>query len=260
VVAAARGHVIAPLSLDEEKRMARSEFHAQLAALRSHTLELGGLTVTALERVIGALQEDDRPVAQEIAAADDVIDRLHSSIQRESIVILAIQQPTARDLRAITAAMMIAGELERIGDYVTGIAKLICRELREPALPPAHDLYRMARASRRMLQRSLDAYATQDAALARRVWHDDPVIDTLQQRLYNDLLVTMSHQPNTLTRATHLLWTVHNLERVADRATNICEQILFMVEGEWPRFVAADTPSTLLEGTLLPREEAEDDD
>jgi len=240
--------------------MARSEFHAQLAALRSHTLELGGLTVTALERVIGALQEDDRPVAQEIAAADDTIDRLHSTIQRESIVILAMQQPTARDLRAITAAMMIAGELERIGDYVTGIAKLIYRALREPALPPAHDLYRMARAARRMLQRSLDAYATQDAALARRVWHDDPVIDTLQQRLYNDLLVTMTHQPNTLTRATHLLWTVHNLERVADRATNICEQILFMVEGEWPRFVADGTAGTVMESTLLPSDETEDDD
>ena len=238
--------------------MARSEFHAQLAAVRSHTLELGGLTVTALERVIGALQEDDRPVAQEIAAADDIIDQLHSRIQREAIVILAMQQPTARDLRAITAAMMIAGELERIGDYVTGIAKLICRELREPALPPAHDLYRMARGARRMLQRSLDAYATQDAVLARRIWHDDPAVDTLQQRLYNDLLLSMSSRPDTLTRATHLLWTVHNLERVADRATNICEQIIFMVEAEWPHFVADSTPNTLLEETLLPSEEAEE--
>ncbi len=240
--------------------MARSEFHAQLAALRLHTLELGGLTVTALERVIGALQEDDRPVAQEIATADDTIDALHSSIQHDAIVILAMQQPTARDLRAITAAMMIAGELERIGDYVTGIAKLICRELREPALPPAHDLYRMARASRRMLQRSLDAYATQDAALARRVWHDDPAIDTLQQRLYNDLLVSMTHQPSILTRATHLLWIVHNLERVADRATNICEQSLFMIEGEWPRFVNDGATSAILESTPLPGEEAEDDE
>ena len=246
--------------------MARSEFHAQLAALRSHTLELGGLTVTALERVIGALQEDDRPVAQEIAAADDLIDDRHSSIQHDAIVILAMQQPTARDLRAITAAMMIAGELERIGDYASGIARLICRELREPTLPPAHDLYRMARASRGMLQRSLDAYATHDADLARRVWHDDSAVDTLQQRLYNDLLVTMSHQPNTLTRATHLLWIVHNLERVADRATNICEQTLFMVEGEWPRFVAERAPDTPIEATpgalpedpLLPSEETDD--
>lgn len=237
--------------------MARPEFQAQLAALRSHTLELGGLAVTALERVIGALQEDDRPVARAIADDDQTIDRLHASIQRESIVILAMQQPTARDLRAITAAMMIAGELERIGDYVTGIAKLICRELREPALPPAHDLYRMARASRRMLQRSLDAYATQDPTLARRVWHDDPMIDTLQQRLYNELLLTMAHQPTTLTRATHLLWTVHNLERVADRATNICEQVLFMVEGDWPHMVPDSTPAPLIEEPLLPSDETD---
>jgi len=239
--------------------MARSEFHAQLAALRSRTLELGGLTVTALERVIGALQEDDRPVAHEIATADDTIDALHSSIQHDAIVILAMQQPTARDLRAITAAMMIAGELERIGDYVTGIAKLIYRELREPALSPAHDLYRMARASRRMLQRSLDAYATQDATLARRVWYDDPAIDTLQQRLYNDLLISMTHQPSILIRATHLLWTVHNLERIADRATNICEQILFMVEGEWPRFSAEEATSVIPQNPPLPNEESEND-
>lgn len=225
--------------------MARSEFHAQLAALRAHVLELGGLTVTALERVIGAVQEDDHPVAAAIANADDAIDAHHVAIQREAITILATQQPIASDLRAITAAMMIAGELERIGDYVAGTATLIIRELQEPSLSPTHDLYRMARASRHMLQRCLDAYATQDAALARQIWHEDPAIDTFQQRLYRELLTSMIKDPSTLTRATHLLWTVHHLERVADRSTNICEQVLFMVEGDWPRFTRADdTPTT----------------
>ena len=94
----------------------------------------------------------------------------------------------------------------------------------------------MARAARRMVQRSLDAYATRDVALARDIWHEDPAIDRLQQQLYRDLLGAMAENPSTLTRATHHLWTVQRLERVADRATNICEQVIFMVDGEWPHF------------------------
>ena len=216
--------------------MARAEFHAQLDGLRAHVLELGGLAVTAIERVIGALQEDDRDTAAAIVASDGAIDQRHAAIQHDAIALLARQQPTAGDLRAITAGMAIASELERIADYATATAKLILRDPREPALPPAHELYRMARAARRMVQRSLDAYATRDASLARHIWNEDPAVDTLQQALYQDLLISMIENPSTLTRATHLLWTVHRLERVADRATNICEQVIFMIDGEWPNF------------------------
>jgi len=194
--------------------------------------------LAALERSIEALQENDYAVAGVIAAGDTALDDLHATIQREAIATLATQQPTAGDLRGITAAMTIASELERIGDYATGTAKLILREPRDPALPPSHDLYRMARAARRMLQRSLDAYATQDTALAREIWNEDQAIDSFQQALYRDLLTSMIENPSTLTRATYLLWTVHNLERVADRATNICEQVIFMCEGTWPNFEA----------------------
>jgi phosphate transport system protein len=214
--------------------MVRSEFHAQLAALRAQVLELGGLAMSAIERVIEALQENDRAVAGTIVAEDAAIDTLHAAIQKVAISTLARQQPTAGDLRAITAGMMIATELERIGDYATGTAKLVLREPNEPPLPASHDLYRMARAARRMLQRSLDAYATADATLARQIWNEDPTVDEFQRALYRALLVSMIENPSTLTRATHLLWTVHNLERVADRATNICEQTIFMVDGEWP--------------------------
>jgi phosphate transport system protein len=231
--------------------MVRSEFHAQLAALRAHVLELGGLAMSAIERVIEALQERDHAVAEAIVAEDVALDRLHAAIQKDAIATLARQQPTAGDLRAITAGMMIASELERIGDYATGTAKLILQEPNEPPLPPSHDLYRMARAARRMLQRSLDAYATDDAALARQIWNEDPTVDTLQQALYQVLLVSMIENPSTLTRATHLLWTVHNLERVADRATNICEQTLFMVEGEWPNADSLLDPSLAPEPATL---------
>lgn len=216
--------------------MVRTEFQAQLDGLRRHVLELGGLATTAIERVIGALQEDDRDAAAAIVAGDGAIDRRHAAIQRDAITLLARQQPTAGDLRAITAGMAIASELERIADYATSTARLILHEPREPALSPAHELYRMARVARRMVQRSLAAYATRDAPLARRIWHEDAVVNALQQALYRGLLVSMIENPGTLTRATHLLWTVHRLERVADRATNICEQVIFMIDGDWPNF------------------------
>lgn len=221
----------------------RSEFQAQLDSLRAHVLELGDLTVTATDRAIGAVQEDDQLAAASIVAGDGAIDRLHAAIQHDAISLLARQQPTAGDLRAITAGMVIASELERIGDYATSTARQIIDQPHEPALPPTHNLYQMARAMRRMLQRSLDAYATRDTALARHIWNEDPTIDTFQRTLYRELLTSMIENPSTLTRATHLLWTVHRLERVADRATNICEQIIFMVDGEWPHFDALKDPT-----------------
>lgn len=215
--------------------MARGEFRHQLATLRADVRALGALAVTAVERAVGAQQEDDRGAAGAIVADDNTIDARHAAIQRAAIAILATQQPTAGDLRAITAALAIAGELERIGDYAAGTADLILRSPDEPALPPAHTLYEMARGAVAMLRRSLDAYGGGDAALARRIWHDDDEVDHFQQTLYRELLLSMMENPSTLTRATHLLWVVHNLERVADRATNICEQVVFMVEGQWPR-------------------------
>ena len=235
--------------------MPRTEFHAQLDGLRGRVLELGQLAVAVIDRVIGAVQEEDRATASAIVASDEPIDRLHVAIQHDAISLLARQQPTAGDLRAITAGMAIASELERIADYATGTARLILHESREPALPPTHDLYRMARAARRMLQRSLDAYATRDTTLARHIWNEDPAVDTLQQALYRDLLTSMIENPSTLTRATHLLWTVHRLERVADRATNICEQVIFMVDGEWPHFDPLRAETLLARAVALDSED-----
>ena len=235
--------------------MARSEFRAQLDALQVHVLELGRLATAATDRVIGAVQEEDQTAAASIVTGDSAIDQLHATIQRDAISLLARQQPTAGDLRTITAGMAIASELERIGDYATSTAKQLINRPHEPSLPPTHDLYRMARAARRMLQRSLDAYATRDTALARHIWNEDPAIDTFQQTLYQGLLTSMIENPSTLTRATHHLWTVHRLERVADRATNICEQVIFMVDGEWPHFDTLCAPATL---TTPPAIEAED--
>lgn len=216
--------------------MPRVDFQRQLDTIRANVLELGRFTITALQRSIGALQEDDRQAAQEIVAADELIDERHALIQHEAITTLATQQPTAGDLRAVIAALSIAGELERVGDYAAGTAALVLRSTNEPPLPPFDDLYQMARTAHEMLERSLDAYGTRDAALARYIWNEDIAVDTYQQILYRTLLTWMMENPSSLTRATHLLWTVHKLERVADRATNICEQVIFMIDGYWPDF------------------------
>lgn len=220
--------------------MPRTEFHSQLAALRDAVLALGRLTTAAVERAIGALQEDDGEAAAAIVAGDDEIDRGHAAIQQLAITTLATQQPIASDLRAITAALAIAGELERIGDYATGTANLILRTVNEPPLQPSDTLFRMARSALAMLRRSLDAYRAEDSASARRIWDEDSTVDGYQRTLYRELLLSMMENPSTLTRATHLLWVTHNLERVADRATNICEQVIFKVEGHWPDFHQLD--------------------
>jgi phosphate transport system protein len=214
--------------------MVRTQFHGQLATLRNEVLAVGEMAAGALDRAVACLQEDDGRTANAIVAEDRAIDDRHAVIQRLSIKMLTTQQPVASDLRAITAAMIISGELERVGDYAAGIAKLVLRDPGEPPLDAPHGLYVMARIARAMLQLSLSAYEQHDAVSARRIWQQDATVDRYQQALSRTLLLSMIENPSTLTRATHQLWIVHNLERVADRATNICEQVIFMIEGEWP--------------------------
>ena len=231
--------------------MVRTHFQNQLVLLREEVLTLGKLVTDALDRAVECLQEGDGRTASAIVTDDRAIDVRHAVIQRLAIRMLTTQQPVASDLRGITAAMVIASELERIGDYAAGIAKLVLRDPGEPALEPPHGLFVMARTARAMLGRSLDAYAQHDGAQARRIWQQDSWVERYQQTLSRDLLVTMIENPSTLTRATHQLWIVHNLERVADRSTNICEQLIFMIEGEWPDL--QELPTAVLPDDLLPR-------
>ena len=214
--------------------MTRTDFRHRLGTLREDVLALGSLAVEAVERAVGALQENDRVAAAALAEGDREIDARHAAVQQQAIATLATQQPAAGDLRAIIAALAIAGELERIGDYASGIAELVLRPVDEPALRAPDTFYQMSRAAVLMLRGSLDAYARGDTDLARRVWADDEAVDTFQRSLYQAMLLSMIENPTMLIQATHLLWITHKLERVADRATNICEQAIFMVAGHWP--------------------------
>jgi phosphate transport system protein len=147
-------------------------------------------------------------------------------------VLIATQQPMASDLRAILSVSNIAAELERIGDYSEGIARLAIKLSSQPFLKPLIDIPRMADESRRMLTSSLEAFARQDVTTAYEVGKADDIVDALYDQIYRELLVFMMEDPRTINQATYLLWVAHNLERIADRTTNIAERVIFLDSGD----------------------------
>ena len=211
--------------------MPRESFDRQLRAIQLDILSLGSMAAKAVERAVEALRARNAPQAQEVIDGDAELDNLAYRIEEQALLLIATQQPMAGDLRIIASAIAIAGELERIGDYAEGIAKVALLSLDEPPLKPLIDIPRMSDLSIDMLRRSLDAYIAHDTETARAIWNEDDEIDALNDQIYRELLTYMMADPATITRATRLLWVAHNLERIADRVTNICERTTFMVTG-----------------------------
>ncbi|MGE5620588.1 MAG: phosphate signaling complex protein PhoU [Sphingomonadaceae bacterium] len=210
----------------------RSTFDRQLAALKDDVLILGSMVDKAIARSVDALKRRDRNEAEMIISDDMKINRKRFEIEDKCLLLLATQQPMASDLRVVAAAMSIITDLERIADHAEGIAKINLLMGDEPLLKPLVDIPRMAEKAQDMLRRSLDAFVARDADGARALTSEDDEVDALYDRVYRDLLDIMIKDPGTITRATYLLWAAHNLERVADRATNICERVVFMVTGQ----------------------------
>ena len=235
------------MSLNPVRRTPRSEvvlvpregFDRQLRGLQHEILTLGSMVATAVERAIVALRERNATIAETVIADDTPIDVLASRIEERALLIIARQQPLATDLRMISSVIAIAAELERIGDYAEGIAKLALLNLDEPPIKPLIDLPLMASMAVDMLRRCLDAFINGDAVAAQEIWDEDDAIDLLQSRIYRELLACMSAQPDTIERGTRLLWIAHNVERIADRVTNICERIIFTATGDRSHFNAA---------------------
>ena len=211
--------------------MPRESFDRQLRAIQLDILSLGSMAAKAVERAVEALRARNAARAQAVIDGDAELDDLAYRIEEQALLLIATQQPMAGDLRIIASAIAIAGELERIGDYAEGIAKVALMSLDEPPLKPLIDIPRMSELSIDMLRRSLDAYIAHDTATARAIWNADDQIDALNDQIYRELLTYMMADPATITRATRLLWVAHNLERIADRVTNICERTTFMVTG-----------------------------
>jgi phosphate transport system protein len=209
----------------------RANFHQSLQALQDEMLVLASMADKAVGRSVEALKARDLVAARRIIADDSEIDQKRYDIEEQAIHLIATQQPMAGDLRTIVAILNIIVDLERIGDYAEGIAKIALLLGDQPPLKRLIDIPRMADLSRNMLQRSLDAFIARDAELAKQIADEDDEVDALHDQVYRELLTFMIEDPQTITRATYLIWVTHNLERIADRTTNICERVVFLVTG-----------------------------
>jgi phosphate transport system protein len=211
--------------------MVRRAFQEQIRELLEDLLEMGQMVADSIDRAIQALAEQDENLAERVIAFDDEINAVQHDLDEKCLVLIATQQPMASDLRAILAVSNIAAELERIGDYAEGIARLAIKLAGQPLLKPLIDIPRMAEEGKKMLMTSLEAFARQDVAAAQQVGKQDDTVDALYDQVYRELLVFMMQDPRTITQATYLLWVAHNLERIADRTTNIAERVIFMDSG-----------------------------
>jgi len=209
-----------------------TDLHKHLQEVEGDILTMGGMVVKAIDRAIGALKERDMALAHQIIADDSLINKQRFAIEDKCIGLMVTQQPMASDLRIIVAVLSIAIELERIGDYAEGIAKIVVMIGDEPSLKPLIDIPRMGEITVDMINKSLESFVKRDVDLAMRVVSLDSVVDGLYDQVFRELLTFMMVDPKTTNRATRLIWVAHNLERAADRATNICERVVFTVTGK----------------------------
>ncbi|MDA0676419.1 MAG: phosphate signaling complex protein PhoU [Chloroflexi bacterium] len=216
--------------------MARAEFDRDLSQLEAEIILMGGLVESAIISAVEALSERDLVKSKRVVEQDDRIDRKENEVEAAAIELIRREAPIASDLRRIMATLFVASELERIGDYAEGIAKISLTMGTEPPLKKLIDIPRMADIALDMLKKSLEAFVEKDRKvameLARSLGPADDEVDVLYDTVQTDLIELMKVTTENIERATHLLWAAHNLERVADRATNIAERAIYLVSGE----------------------------
>jgi phosphate transport system protein len=192
---------------------------------------MGSMVEKAIDRSVAALKQRDLRLAEQIIEDDKMINHKRFGVEEACIELIATQQPMASDLRTIISVLSIITELERIGDHGEGIAKIVLMIGDEPPLKPLIDIPRMSEKNSQMLKRSLEAFINRDADAARQIATEDDEVDRLYDQVFRELLTFMIEDPKTISRATRLIWVAHNLERSADRVTNICERVVFTVTG-----------------------------
>ena len=212
--------------------MPREDFDLQLNQLQQEVETLAQIVGKSINRAVDALKRRDIVASQEVVDDDDYIDQKRFEIEDRCVDMIATQQPMAGDLRAIISLLHIVVELERMGDYAEGIAKISLSMGDAPPLKPLIDIPRMAEKATTMLEDSIDSLLTRDMEKANAVCQADDEVDNLYDQVYRELLTFMIGDPDTIQRATYLLWVAHDLERIADRATNIAERVIFLVSGK----------------------------
>lgn len=212
--------------------MTRTRYEKQLQSLQDELLVLGSTVSKALLDSIDILKRQDLDAARQIIAKDRLINRKRYKIEDDCLTLIATQQPMARDMRLLAAVLEISSELERIGDYAKGIARITVYIGQQPLVKPLVHLPQMCAVVVDMLRSSLDAFVNQDVAAARQIPKRDDEVDELYNIINRELIQIITANPSTIDNANYLSWAAHNLERAADRSTNICERIVYTVTGE----------------------------
>ena len=213
--------------------MLRDAFQRELLRVQDELLLLGSMVESALRESVEILKRRDHEAAKRLRKADHLINKQRFSIEDEVMTLIATQQPVAGDMRVLAAILEISTELERLGDYAKGIAKISLLIGDEPLIKPLIDIPIMADKACQMLSSALDAFARRDLELAKAVPARDKEVDRLYNQVYRELMEIIRADPGAIDQANHLLWAAHNLERTADRTLNICERVIYMVTGSF---------------------------
>jgi phosphate transport system protein len=220
--------------------MVRKTFESEIRQVKDDVLILGSMVEKALLDSVDALKARDVEAARKLFLQDTEINKKRFAIESHLMVLIATQQPMAHDLRLLASCMEIISELERMGDYAKGISNINIRMGELPLLKPLIDVPRMAQKGADMLHRSLTAFVNEDVETAKKLPVEDDEVDALYNQIYRELMTFVIADPKNIERANWLLWVAHNLERFADRVTNICERTIFIATGELTEIKSSD--------------------
>lgn len=210
----------------------RTAYDREFIQIQDNLLQMGSMVDQAIALALESLQNRDQALAQQVIDNDEVINTLRFKIEDACLALIATQQPAASDLRAVVAVITIVINMERMADHAAGIAKTVILMGDEPLLKPLIDIPRMVRLAQEMLGEVLQAFVERDADTAQAIADRDDEMDHLYQAIFEELLEIMADKPDSVERATYLLWCAHNLERIGDRVTNIAERVIFVSTGD----------------------------
>lgn len=218
----------------------RATFEAELKYLKDELLLLGNLVEQQIQGAVESFKQRDPQLSRTIVEQDDKVNEKRYMLEEQVLITIATQQPMARDLRLLASILEIAGELERIGDYAKGIATINIRMGEEALLTPLVKIPMMAEKCTSMLHRAIQAFIQEDIEEANQIPREDDEVDRLYEEVYSSMMEKIVHDENAIQRANWILWVAHNLERVADRVTNICERTIFTVTGDMKEIRSSD--------------------
>lgn len=220
--------------------MIRKTFENDIQEVKDEVILLGSMVEHAIINSVEALKKRDIPASEKIFMEDKEINKKRFAIENQLMILIATQQPMAHDLRLLASTLEIISELERMGDYAKGIANINIRMGEERLLKPLIDIPRMAQIGISMLHRAISAFIHEDVETARAIPVEDDEVDALYNQIYRELMMIIIQEPESIERANWLLWVAHNLERVADRVTNICERTIFIATGSFEEIKSTD--------------------